>query len=125
MSRARRPETWAAHGTAAPDPAMHGLVPPVYASASYARDPDGSYPGGHSYTRDRNPTFDAAEELLRRLERGAGAMLFASGMAAAASVVDVRPEGARIVAPREMYFTFRRFMERVVARGMYPARFVR
>jgi cystathionine gamma-synthase len=96
---------------------MHGLVPPVYASASYARDPDGSYPGGHSYTRDRNPTFDAAEDLLRRLEGGAGAMLFASGMAAGATVLDVLPEGARIVAPREMYFTFRRFLERRAAAG--------
>jgi cystathionine gamma-synthase len=96
---------------------MRGLAAPIYPSASYARARDGSYPGGHSYSRDQNPTFDAAEDLLQRLEGGTGAMLFASGMAAAATVLDVLPHAARIVAPREMYFTFRRWMEKRAAAG--------
>lgn len=124
MSRGRRPETWAAQGVTGPDPTMHGLVPPIHASASYARDPDGSYPGGHSYTRDQNPTFDAAEALLTELEGAAETMLFSSGMAAAATVLDVLPEGARIVAPREMYFTFRRWIETRATAGRCRVDFV-
>ena len=33
-------------------------MPPIHPSASYERAEDGSYPGGHSYTRDQNPTYD-------------------------------------------------------------------
>ena len=63
-----KPETLAAQALGRSDPAMRGLAPPIYPSATYERDSDGSYPGGHSYTRDQNPTWDPAEELLCRLD---------------------------------------------------------
>ena len=69
---------------------MRGLAPPIYPSATYERDADGTYPGGHSYTRDQNPTWDPAEELLCRLEGGAEALLFSSGMAAATGTTRTR-----------------------------------
>ena len=42
---------------------------------------EGTRPG-YCYTRHGNPTCEALEETLTRLERGAGAIAFASGMAA-------------------------------------------
>ncbi len=100
-------ETLAAQALGRPDPTMRGLTPPIYPSATYQRAPDGSYPGGHSYTRDQNPTWDPAEELLCRLEGGAAALLFASGMAAATTLMEALPDAAHVVAPASMYWTFR------------------
>lgn len=81
------------------------LVEPIHASAVYRRDPSGAYPGGHSYSRDQNPSFDAVEASIARLEGGEEAMLFASGMAAAATIFDALPLGARVLAPEQMYWT--------------------
>lgn len=119
-----KPETLAAQAGSSADTAMHGLVPPIHPSATYRRATDGSYPGGHSYTRDQNPTFDPAEELLARLEGGAEAMLFSSGMAAATSVLEVLPEGAHVVAPREMYFTFQGWLASRAGAGRCRVDFV-
>ncbi len=105
-----RPETRAAQALGWVDPAVRALVPPIHPSASYERGPDGGYPGGHSYTRDQNPTYDQVEALLADLEGGAGALLFASGMAAATTVFDVLDPGAHVVAPRSMYFTIRSWL---------------
>ena len=77
------PATLAAQALGLVDPTTRSIVPPIYPSATYERAPDGSYPGGHTYTRDQNPTYDQAEALLSRLEGGQGALLFSSGMAAA------------------------------------------
>ena len=109
--RVPSPATLAAQALALPEPHHHGLVPALYPSASYQRAADGSYPGGHSYSRDQNPTFDAPEALLARLEGGKEALLFASGMAAATTVLDTLPRGAHLLAPRHMYWTIRGWME--------------
>jgi len=112
-----RPATLAAQALGWTDPAVRALVPPVHPSASYERAADGRYPGGHSYTRDQNPTYDQVEALLARLEGGAEALLFASGMAAAATVLDTLAPGAHVVAPAMMYWTIRRWMDDLAARG--------
>ncbi|MEN8184464.1 MAG: PLP-dependent transferase, partial [Myxococcota bacterium] len=72
------PATLAAQALGEVEPTTRALVPPIHPSATYQRAPDGSYPGGHSYSRDRNPTYDTAEALLARLEGGARALLFSS-----------------------------------------------
>lgn len=122
--RKPRPETLAAQALGRPDPTMHGLTPPIYPSATYARDAEGGYPGGHSYTRDQNPTWDPAEELLCRLEGGSEALLFASGMAAATTLIEAFPPGAHVVAPREMYWTLRLWLEGLDRAGRISVDFV-
>lgn len=110
MSREPRPAhpaTLAAQGiegTAAP---FAEVVAPIHLSTTYERAADGSYPGGRVYSRDQNPGYDAAEALLARLEGGAAALLFASGMAASMSVLYALRPGERIVAPRAMYYAWR------------------
>lgn len=111
------PATLAAQALAWPDPRYHGLVPSLHPSASYERAPDGSYPGGHSYSRDQNPTFDAPEALLARLEGGEQALLFASGMAAATTVFETLPRGAHVLIPRCMYWTIRGWLRALHERG--------
>lgn len=109
--------TLAARALAWPESRYHGLVPALYPSASYERAPDGSYPGGHSYSRDQNPTGDAPEALLARLEGGAQALLFASGMAAATTVFETLPRGAHVLVPRSMYWTIRGWLRARHERG--------
>ena len=93
------------------------LVPPIHVSASYRRDASGAYAGGHSYTRDRSPNYDACETLLAELEAGADALLFSSGMAAAATVFETLDPGAHVVAPDAMYWTLRLWMQHLAERG--------
>ena len=109
--------TRAAQGLGWIEPTTRALVPPIHPSASYERAADGSYPGGHSYARDQNPTYDQAEALLASLEGGEEALLFASGMAAATTLFETLEAGAHVVAPREMYWTIRLWLEDLAGRG--------
>jgi cystathionine gamma-synthase len=110
-----KPSTLAAQALGWHDPSTGALVPSVIPSAPFERAPDGSYPGGHTYTRDQNPTYEQAEALLAALEGGVGAMLFSSGMAAATTVFETLELGAHVVAPRQMYWTIRRWLEQLAA----------
>lgn len=101
-------ETLVAQASHFTDPQTGAVVPPIHTSTTYARNASYALPAHHEYTRDENPTYLAPEALLSELEGGAGAALFASGMAAATTAVQAltRP-GARIVVSRAMYQGFR------------------
>lgn len=105
-----RPATLAVHGIAAADSPYRDIVPPLHASTTFERDRDGSLPGGRMYARDASPAYDATETLLAKLEQGAAAALFASGMAAASAVLLALQPGTRVVAPRDMYWGLRSWM---------------
>jgi cystathionine beta-lyase/cystathionine gamma-synthase len=65
---------------------------------------EGTHPG-YCYTRHGNPTCEALEETITRLERGAGAIAFSSGMAAlhAALLTAGVQSGDRIVSSQDIY----------------------
>jgi cystathionine gamma-synthase len=119
-----KPSTLAAQALGWRDPSTRALVPPLVSSAPYERAADGSYPGGHTYTRDQNPTYDQVEALLAKLEGGAAAMVFGSGMAAATTVFETLESGAHVVAPRQMYWTIRQWLEELAAAGRIAVDFV-
>lgn len=111
------PESLAAQGGHYLDPVTGSIVPPVMPSTTFARDR--SYQlvaAANAYTRDDNPSFDTAESLLMRLEGGQDALLFSSGMAAAASVVQSLQPGDRLVIPKVMYWGLRNWMVDFCAR---------
>ena len=92
------------------DQTTGALTPPIHPTSTFLRDPDNQYRTGYSYARDTNPTYDQAEALLCELEGGAGAMLFASGMAAAGAVfMNLRP-GDHVLVPRVMYWGLRKWL---------------
>jgi cystathionine gamma-synthase len=64
----------------------------------------------HSYGRDQNPTYLVTERMLSRMEGGQGSLLFSSGMAAAAAVVQALKPGDHIVIPQVMYWGLRNWM---------------
>jgi cystathionine gamma-synthase len=104
------PATLAARGLGWIDPATRGVVPSIHLATTFEREPDQSLPGGRAYIRPRAPAFDQPEALLAALEGGAGAMLFASGMAAAAAPFQALKPGDHAVAPTEIYWGMRQWL---------------
>jgi cystathionine gamma-synthase len=86
------------------------VVPPIYVSTTYERGADGTFPGGRIYSRADNPSYDQAEALIAALEGASGALLFASGQAAAAAVFQALAPGACALVPRNMYWAFRKWL---------------
>jgi cystathionine gamma-synthase len=103
-------ETLTVHGLGQIAEPYRDLVPPIHLATTFERSGDGSYPGGRVYSRDASPAYDQAEEILRQLEGGAQALLFSSGMAAATAVLQALEPGVRILAPRSMYWAFRKWL---------------
>jgi len=105
-----RPETLAAQGMGRVAEPYRDIVPPIHVSTTYERGADGGFPGGRTYSRADNPSYDQAEALIAALERGAAAMLFASGQAAAAAVFQSLSPGDRVLAPCNMYWGLRKWL---------------
>jgi cystathionine gamma-synthase len=112
----RAPSTDCAQALHTFDPVSGGIIPPLQPSTTFARGPDYQLVAGRVYTRDESPTVEPAEKLLARLEGGAGAMLFASGMASATAVFRalLRP-GDHVVVSDVMYFGLRAWIKRMTA----------
>ncbi|MCB1845365.1 MAG: PLP-dependent transferase, partial [Halioglobus sp.] len=111
MTEGTKRETRIAQGLHYIDPLSGSIVPPIQPSTTFARDSDYRLiAGGHSYARDQNPTFIAAESMLSELEGARDALLFSSGMAAAMAVVQALKPGDHIVAPKVMYWGLRNWL---------------
>jgi cystathionine gamma-synthase len=96
-----KPESLAAHGGRSPDAERGDVAPPLRPSTNYARDRDYRQIGGQGgYSRAASPSYLDVEALLARLEGGAGAMVFASGMAAATAVWLSLAPGDHVVLPK-------------------------
>ncbi len=104
------PATIAAQALGWIDEQTRAVVPPIHVSTTYIRDPDNQYRSGRVYARADNPAFDQAEAVLARLEHGAQAALFASGMAAATAVFQALSPGDHVLAPKVMYWSLRNWL---------------
>ena len=105
-----KPESLAAQALGWIDEATRAISPPIHTSSTYLRDPDNQYRSGRIYARADNPAFDQAEQLIARLEQGAHAALFASGMAAATAVFQALAPGDHVLAPKVMYWSLRNWL---------------
>ncbi len=80
--------TLAVHGGVRPDPVTGAILTPVYQSTTFVQESIDQYCAkGYSYSRSSNPTVKVLEEKLAALENGAGATVYATGMAATATVI--------------------------------------
>ena len=85
------------------DPHTGAIIPPIHPSTTYARDETYSPLYTSTYSRYGNPTYDQLELVLAKLDSGADAMVFSSGMGAITAFMETLPKGSHIVAPRIMY----------------------
>jgi len=100
----QKPETLAARGNGFLCADTGAITPPIHPSSTFARDENYERIGQGGYSRDDNPTYTVAEDLLNELEGGAGAKLFASGMAATCAVFQALAPGDHVVVSETMYF---------------------
>jgi len=117
------PQTLAAQGLGRVADPYRDIVPPIHVSTTYERAANGSFPGGRIYSRADNPSFDHVEALIASLEAAAGALVFASGQAAAAAVFQALAPGDRVLAPRNMYWALRSWMSQFASRWGLPLDF--
>jgi len=104
--------TRAIHVGSEPDPSTGSVIPPIYATSTYAQDGVGGLRTGlgkgYEYSRSGNPTRTALESALAAVESAGGeatrAMSFASGLAAEDAVIRTltRP-GDHVVLPGDAY----------------------
>lgn len=105
------PETISAQALGLHDEATGGVSPAIHPSTTFLRDENYELLNpAHGYSRDENPTYIAAENVLRELEHGEDALLYSSGMAAATAIVHTLRPGDHIVAPKVMYWGLRNWL---------------
>lgn len=122
-SRPLSPDTLAAQALGWIAPQHRDLAPVIHPASTFERAADGSYPGGRLYARDQSPAYDQAEALLAVLEGGHQALVFPSGMAAATALLQALEPGARVLAPRAMYWGLRNWLHELAARGQIALTF--
>jgi O-acetylhomoserine (thiol)-lyase len=110
-SRAFGFETRQLHAGQRPDPNTGARAVPIFQTASYVfEDPESAaayfnlQEYGNTYSRIMNPTVAVFEERVANLEGGAGAVAFASGIAAqAAALFTLLEPGDHVVSSSALY----------------------
>src|SRR5690606_24947494 len=92
------------------------IAPPVHLSTTYAHPPDAAESSGFLYARYGNPTEARLERALADLEGGAAALVYGSGMAAGAALLQDLPAGAHVVMADDCYFSYRTVARELAAR---------
>lgn len=108
--------TRAIHGGQSPDPTTGAVMPPIYATSTYAQESPGVHKG-FEYSRTQNPTRMAWERGIADLEGGTQGFAFASGMAATATLLELLDSGDHLVAMDDLYGGTFRLFERVRRRS--------
>lgn len=119
MKETKKPmgfSTRAIHGGQSPDPATGAVMPPIYATSTYAQQSPGVHKG-YEYSRTQNPTRMAFERCIADLEGGSHGFAFASGMAATATLLELLDSGDHLVAMDDLYGGTFRLFERVRRRS--------
>jgi len=78
------------------------IAVPIYQSATFAHPAVGESTG-YDYSRTQNPTREAAENVIAKLENAADAIAFSTGMAALTTLMELFEPGAHIVATDDLY----------------------
>ena len=105
-------DTLAIHAGQEPDPTTGAIMPPVYQTSTYVQDAPGQPRRGFEYARSQNPTRSALEANLAALEGARHGVAYASGCAAAATVMHLLGAGDHVVCSDDVYGgTFRLFRQ--------------
>jgi cystathionine gamma-synthase len=102
-------ETQAIHTGQEPDRETGAIMPPIYATSTFAQTRPGENQG-YDYTRSGNPNFTRLGKTLAALEAGRLATVFGSGMAAITAVISTLSSNDLVLAEENVYgCTFRIF----------------
>ena len=98
-----RLETLAIHAGGESDRETGAVTPPIHLATTFKHGPAAERIAGYEYQREGNPTNDRLRAAIAALEGAEEALTFASGMAAATTLLESIPAGARIVLPDDCY----------------------
>ena len=105
-------ETKAIHIGQRPDAETGAVIPPIYATSTFAQIRPGET-RGYDYTRSGNPNFSRLGETLAALEGARHATVFANGMAAITAVISTLKSGDRVLAEENIYGCTYRIFDRL------------
>jgi len=108
--------TRAIHGGQEHDPTTGAVMPPIYATSTYAQSSPGVHTG-FEYSRSQNPTRFALERGLADLESGTKGYAFASGLASIATLLEAFDAGDHIIASEDLYGGSFRLFDKVRRRS--------
>ena len=100
------------HAGQEPDPSTGAIMMPIYQTSTFVQSSPGVHKG-YDYARSTNPTRMAYERCVADLESGQRGYAFASGLAAAASILELLDAGSHIVATDDIFGGCYRLFERV------------
>ena len=109
-------DTKAIHSGQEPDPTTGAIIGPIYTSSTYVQESPGVHKG-YDYSRTINPTRKALEDCIADLEEGYSGFAFSSGMAAAATVLEILDSGDHIISMDDVYGGTYRLFENVRKRS--------
>ncbi|MDA3933133.1 MAG: PLP-dependent aspartate aminotransferase family protein [Gammaproteobacteria bacterium] len=116
QSKSNKLATRVIHAGQSPDPSTGAIMPPIYATSTYVQKSPGEHQG-FEYTRSHNPTRFAFERCVADLENGTRGFAFASGMAAAATALELLDSGSHVIAMDDLYGGTYRLFENVRRRS--------
>jgi cystathionine gamma-lyase len=108
--------TRAIHAGQSPDPSTGAIMTPIYATSTYVQSSPGRHQG-FEYSRTQNPTRMAYERCVADLEGGEAGFAFASGLAAAATVLELLDTGSHVIAMDDLYGGTYRLFDKVRRRS--------
>lgn len=94
--------TRAIHAGQSPDPSTGAIMTPIYATSTYVQQSPGKHQG-FEYSRSQNPTRMAYERCIADLEGGTQGYAFASGLAAAGTILELLDTGSHVIAMDDLY----------------------
>ena len=112
----QRFNTQVIHAGQEPDPSTGAIMTPVYMTSTYVQASPGVHQG-YEYSRTKNPTRQALEDCVAALEGARHGLAFASGCAAATTVIHLLKAGDHVVCCDDVYGGTFRLFSKVLARN--------
>jgi len=84
------------------DPQTGSISFPIYQTATFVQEAPGVHKG-FDYGRTNNPTRQVVENLIAKIENGAGGVAFSTGLAAIDAVLKLLKKGDEIIAVDDIY----------------------
>ncbi len=95
-----------------PDEETGAVIPPIYATSTFAQISPGNTKG-YDYTRSGNPNFTRLEKTLGALENARYATVFGSGMAGITAIISTLKAGDVVLAEENIYGCTYRIFDQV------------
>lgn len=109
-------DTRVIHGGQQFDPTTGAVMPPIYATSTYAQPSPGKHTG-FEYSRSQNPTRFAFERAIANIESGTRGFAFASGMAAINTILQLLKPGDHVICMDDVYGGTYRLFTKVLTRS--------